>query len=111
EQVRLEGRTALLESVRIEDDDVRTGAPHEASAVGEADSLRGRAAQPVHGLGRVEQPLLAHHEPPEPGGPGVRAVEERPPQWAVRREGRRVRAWDAERVRERLALLLLAVGV
>ena len=65
----------------------------------------------MDGVLRGEQPLLADHEPPEPRRPGVRAVEERLGERAVRGQRRRVRARHAEPVRERLALLVLGVGV
>ena len=59
----------------------------------------------------IEESLVAHHEPPEPCRPRVGTVEGGACERPVGRERRRVGAGHAERMGERLALLLLGVRV
>jgi hypothetical protein len=50
--VRLEGRAALLEAGRVEDDDIRPRTGEEPAPVRQTDPVCRRPAEPVHRLGR-----------------------------------------------------------
>ncbi len=111
EPARVERRSLLPERRRVEDDDVGVGAGPEHAAAGEAEPLRRSAGEPVDRLGQGQHLLLLDAEAQVPRRPGVGAVEDLAGERPVGRHRRRIRAGHAERVGERLALLLLGVGV